>query len=105
MKAATALQKAYCLRGVVQEHAMKYTDDSTFPFHRPKLSRKICFTHSLNYGGLCEEHSTKQATDNFQRRALLKKIMETPKNQCSVSLSQIYLTKEFYTFLLLQARN
>ena len=79
MKAATALQKAYCLRGVVQEHAMKYTHDSTFPFHRPKLSRKICFTHSLNYGGLCEEHSTKQATDNFQRRALLKKIMETPK--------------------------
>ena len=29
-KAATVLQKACCLRGVVYEHAMKYAHDSTF---------------------------------------------------------------------------
>ena len=41
-----------------------------FQFHRPKLSLESCFTLSLNYGGLCKERSAKQATDNFQRRAL-----------------------------------
>ena len=35
------------------------------------------------------ERYTKQATDNFQRRALLRKIMETIKDQFSISLSQI----------------
>ena len=48
-------------------------------FHRPKLSRESWFTHLLNYGGLCKERSTNQATDIFQRRALPRKIMETLK--------------------------
>ena len=48
-------------------------------FHRPKLSGESCFTHFLNYGGLCKERSTEQVTDTFQRRALPKKIMETLK--------------------------
>ena len=55
------------------------TTNIGFQFHRPKLSGESCFTHFLNYGGLCKEHSTKQATDTFQRRALLRKIMETLK--------------------------
>ena len=50
-----------------------------FQFHRPKLRGESCFTHFLNYGGLCKERSTKQATDAFQRRTLLKKIMEALK--------------------------
>ena len=28
--AAAVLQKAYCLRGVVYEHAMQYAHDNTF---------------------------------------------------------------------------
>ena len=46
-------------------------------FHRPKVSRESCFTHLLNYGGLCKERSTKQATDIFQRKALPRKIIGT----------------------------
>ena len=48
-------------------------------FHRPKLSGESCFTHFLNYGGLCKERSTKLATDTFQSRALPRKILETLK--------------------------
>ena len=48
-------------------------------FHRPKLSGESCFTHFLNYGGLCKERSTKQTKDTFQHRALPKKIRETLK--------------------------
>ena len=44
-----------------------------------KLSRESCFALSLNYAGLCKERSSKQVTDNFQRRALLRKIVETLK--------------------------
>ena len=47
------------------------------PFQSRKLSRENCFALSLNYAGLCKERSSKQVTDNFQRRALLKKIVET----------------------------
>ena len=50
-----------------------------FPFQSPKLSRESCFALSLNYAGLCKERSSKQVTDNFQRRALLRKIVETLK--------------------------
>ena len=48
-------------------------------FRRPKLSGESCFTHFLNYGGLCKERSTKQTKDTFQHRALPKKIRETLK--------------------------
>ena len=50
-----------------------------FPFQSPKLSRESRFALSLNYAGLCKERFSKQVTDNFQRRALLKKIVETLK--------------------------
>ena len=50
-----------------------------FQFHRPKRRGESCFAHFLNYGGLYKERSTKQATDTFQRRVLLRKIMETLK--------------------------
>ena len=50
-----------------------------FPFQSPKLSRESCFALSLNYAGLRKERSSKDVTDNFQRRALLWKIVETPK--------------------------
>ena len=55
------------------------TTSISLQFHRPELSRERCFTHFLNYGGLCKERSTKQVTDTFQRRALSRKIMETLK--------------------------
>ena len=48
-----------------------------FPFQSPKLSRESSFTLSLNYAGLCKKRSSKQVIDNFQRRALLRKIVET----------------------------
>ena len=51
----------------------KYQENTTsigFQFYLPKLSRKSCFTLSINYAGLCKERSTKQSTDNFQPRAL-----------------------------------
>ena len=50
-----------------------------FPFQSPKLSRESSFTLSLDYAGLCKERSSKQVTDNFQRRALFRKIVETLK--------------------------
>ena len=50
-----------------------------FPFQSPKLSRESCFALSLNYAGLCKERSSKQVAHNFQRRALLRKIVETLK--------------------------
>ena len=50
-----------------------------FPFQSPKLSRESSFTLSLGYAGLCKERPSKQVTDNFQRRALLRKIVETLK--------------------------
>ena len=34
---------------------------------------------SVLHSGLCKERSTKQATDNFQHRALLRKVMEALK--------------------------
>ena len=52
---------------------------SAFSFIALNLVERSCFTHFLNYGGLCKERSTKQATDIFQRRALPRKIMETLK--------------------------
>ena len=55
------------------------TSTSAFSFIGLQLSGESCFTHFLNYGGLCKERSTKQATDIFQRRALPRKIMETLK--------------------------
>ena len=62
------------IRKTLQASAYKHRQ-----FHRPKLSREICFPHTLNYGRLCKQCSTKQATDNFQRRTLLRKIMKTLK--------------------------
>ena len=50
-----------------------------FPFQSPKLSWESSFAFSLNYTGICKERSSKQVTDNFQRRAPLKKIVETLK--------------------------
>ena len=50
-----------------------------FPFQGPKLSWESCFALSVNYAALCKECSSKQVTDNFQRRALLRKIVETLK--------------------------
>ena len=41
------------------------------------FSRESSFTLSLNYAELCKKRSSKQVTDNFQRRALLRKIVET----------------------------
>ena len=45
----------------------------------PKLSRESCFTLSFNYAGVHEDRSTKEATGNFQCRALQRKIIETLK--------------------------
>ena len=50
-----------------------------FLFQSPKRSGESCFPLSLNYPRICEECSFKQVTDNFQRRALLWKIVETLK--------------------------
>ena len=50
-----------------------------FPFHSPRISRESYFALYLNFAGLCKECSSKQVTDNFQRRALLKKIVNTLK--------------------------
>ena len=50
-----------------------------FPFQNPKLSRESCFALSLNYAGLCKKRSSKQVSDNFQRRPHLRKIVETLK--------------------------
>ena len=50
-----------------------------FPLQSPKPSRKSCFALSLNYAELCKERSSKQVTDNFQRTALLRKIVGTLK--------------------------
>ena len=38
------------------------TTSISFQFQRLKLSRESYFTHFLNYGELCKESSTKQAT-------------------------------------------
>ena len=54
-----------------------YWQVSTFRF-RALNSRKLFCTFSY-YAGLCKEHSSKQVTDNFQHRALLRKIVETLK--------------------------
>ena len=51
---------------------------STFSFILLNLIEKAVL-HSLDYGGVCKERSTKLATDNFQRRAILRKINETLK--------------------------
>ena len=48
-----------------------------FPFQSSKLCWESCFALSVNYAALRKEHSSKQVTDNFQRRALLRKIVET----------------------------
>ena len=48
-----------------------------FPFQSAKLSRESSFKLSLNYAELCKKRSSKQGTDKFQRRALLRKIVET----------------------------
>ena len=56
-----------------------------FLFQSPKLSRESSFTLSLNYAELSKKRSSKQVTDNFQLRALLRKIVETLlKNQFPV---------------------
>ena len=60
----------------------KYQENTAsigFQVDRPKLNRESFFTHSINYGRLCTELSTKQAIDNFQSRGLLRRIMETLK--------------------------
>ena len=40
-----------------------------FQFDGLKHSRESCFTFSFKYAGLCKERSTKEAADNFQRKA------------------------------------
>ena len=50
----------------------EYQENTTsigFQFHSPKLSRENCFTLYFNYVELYKERSTKEATDDFQRRA------------------------------------
>ena len=50
----------------------EYQESTTsigFQFHWPKLSRERCFTLPFTYARLYKEHSTREATDNFQRRA------------------------------------
>ena len=47
-----------------------------FLFQSPKRSPKSCFALSLNYVGLCEERSSKEVKDNFQSRAILRKIVK-----------------------------
>ena len=68
-------------------------------------TRESCFALSLNYAGLCKEHSSKQATDNFQHRALLRKIVETLKKSIFSFIIVNLVKKAFYTFLLQQACN
>ena len=66
-----------------------------FPFQSPKISREGCFALSLTYAGLCKERSSKQVTDNFQRRTLLRKLWKHSKNQFSVSLLQMYSQQRY----------
>ena len=66
-----------------------------FPFQSPKPSRGSCFALSLTYAGLCKERSSKQVTDNFQRRTLLRKLWKHSKNQFSVSLLQMYSQQRY----------
>ena len=58
---------------------LEKTTSIDLQFHPAKLSGESCFTHFLNYDGLCKERSTKQARDTFQRKALPREIMETLK--------------------------
>ena len=49
----------------------EYQENTTsigLQFHILTLSRESCFTLPFNYAGLQKERSTKEATDNFQRR-------------------------------------
>ena len=59
-----------------------------FQFHSLKLSRKSWLTLSFNIlGGLCKERHPKETADNFQRRALWRKIMETLKTSIFIFTS------------------
>ena len=80
-----------------QEH----TTCIVFQFHRPKPNRERFFTHSLIYGRLCKERSMKQATNSFQRRALLRKIMETLKRSIfSFSITNLVNKGILYFFFI-----
>ena len=70
-------ERSYWLTEVNIKKALSTSID--FLFHSPKLSPESCFALSLNYAGLCKERSSKQVTDDFQRRPLLRKIVETLK--------------------------
>ena len=52
---------------------------STFSFMVLKLAEKAVLQLPFIYAGLYRECSTKEAIDNFQRRALYIKIVGTPK--------------------------
>ena len=46
----------------------EYQESIGFQFHSSKLSRESYVTFRFNYAGLYKDHSTKETTDNFQRR-------------------------------------
>ena len=74
-----------------------------FTFQSPKLSRESCFALSLNYAGLCKERSSKQVAHNFQRRALLRKIVETLKKSI-FSFTIVNLVNKGILYFLITTR-
>ena len=68
---------------------------------RPPTLRKTLTTRdiSLSYAGLCKERSPIQVTDNFQRRALLRIVVETLKKSI-FSFTIVNLVKDILYFLI-----
>ena len=72
-----------------------------FRFHSLKLSRKSWLTLSFNVlGGLCKERYPKQTADNFRRRALWRKIMETLKTSTFIFIIVNLVKKSIPHFLI-----
>ena len=83
------------------EYQENTIDKYDFPCQSPKLSRESYFALSLNYAGLCKGRSSKQVTtDNFQRRALLRKIVETLKKSIISFTIANLVSKSILYFLI-----
>ena len=74
----------------------EYQENTTsigLQFHSPTLSRESCFTLPFSYAGLQKERSTKEATDNFQRRTPCG---NTKKFHYGKFIKQKYSTRSYY---------
>ena len=68
---------------------------------RPPTLLKTLTTRdiSLSYAGLCKERSPIQVTDNFQRRALLRIVVETLKKSIFIFTIVNLVNKDILYFL------